>query len=409
MLHRGVLVKNFFVYFVAVLLGASTAHAVTTVTISWQDNASNEDGFTIERATSAAGPFTGVGTVGANVTSYVDTDLPEAATVCYRMNAFNIAGASPYTGVICGITKATLNLTKAGTGNGQVTSSPAGINCTVSCVVQLSGNSIVTLTATAAAGSVFTGWSGNCTGTGSCAVTMNSEMNVTANFNLNGANRGTDYDGDGKTDIAVYRGGNWYIVRSSDGAQTLVQWGGAQDIPVAADYDGDGRSDIAIYRDGTWFIERSSDGAQLSVQWGGTAQDIPVPADYDGDVKADIAVYRNGIWYILRSSDGGITEVQFGGLARDVPVPGDYDGDGKTDIAVYRDGEWNILRSSNGEISAVSFGGLAQDVPVPQDYDGDGKTDMAVYRDGIWFTLRSSDGGIAAMAWGGALQDIPLK
>ena len=104
--------KNFFVYFVAVLLWASTAHAVTTVTISWQDNANNEDGFTIERATSAAGPFTGVGTVGANVTSYVDTNLPEAATVCYRMNAFNIAGASPYTGVICGITKATLNLAK---------------------------------------------------------------------------------------------------------------------------------------------------------------------------------------------------------------------------------------------------------------------------------------------------------
>jgi hypothetical protein len=302
--------KNIFVYFVAVLLWASTAHAVTTVTISWHDNATNEDGFTIERATSAAGPFTGVATVGANVTSYVDTNLPEAATVCYRVNAFNIAGASPYTGVICGITKATVNLGKAGN------------------------------------------W---------------------------------DYDGDGKADIAVYRGGNWYIVRSSDGIQTSVQWGGAaQDIPVAADYDGDGHSDIALYRDGTWFIVRSSDGAQLSVQWGGAAQDIPVPADYDGDVKCDIAVYRNGVWYILRSSDGGITVVELGGLAQDVPVPQDYDGDGKTDIAVYRNGVWYILRSSDGGITVVELGGLAQDVPVPQDYDGDGKTDIAVYRNGVW-------------------------
>ena len=357
--------KNFFVYLVAVLLWASTAHAGTTVTISWQDNVNNEDGFTIERATSAAGPFTGVGTVGANVTSYVDTNLPEAATVCYRMNAFNIAGASPYTEVTCGITKATLNLGKAGTGNGQVTSSPTGINCTVSCVIQLSGNSNVTLTARAADGSVFIGWSGNCTGTGSCTVTMNSEINITANFNLKGANGGTDYDGDGKTDIAVYRDGNWYILRSSDGAQTSVQWGGAaQDIPAAADYDGDGHSDIALYRDGIWYIVRSSDGAQLTFQWGGAAEDIPVPADYDGDVKADIAVYRNGAWYIFRSSDGGMSEVVFGGLAQDIPVPQDYDGDGKTDIAVYRDGSWFILRSSDGGITAVAWGGALQDIPL---------------------------------------------
>jgi hypothetical protein len=64
---------------------------------------------------------------------------------------------------------------------------------------------------------------------------------------------------------------------------------------ASVDFDGDDRSDSAIYRDGAWFILRSSDGGVMSLEWG-SAGDIPVPADYDGEGKADIAVYRNGVW-----------------------------------------------------------------------------------------------------------------
>ncbi len=219
-----------------------------------------------------------------------------------------------------------------------------------------------------------------------------------------------DYDGDGKVDIAVYRDGSWFIRRSSDGGATIVGWGGlAQDIPVPADYDGDGKVDIAVYRDGSWFIRRSSDGGTTIVGWGGLAQDIPVPADYDGDGKVDIAVYRDGTWFIRRSSDGGTTIVGWGGLAQDISVPADYDGDGKVDIAVYRDGTWFIRRSSDGGTTIVGWGGLAQDIPVPADYDGDGKVDIAVYRDGTWFIRRSSDGGAMIVGWGGLAQDVPLN
>jgi glucan-binding YG repeat protein len=219
-----------------------------------------------------------------------------------------------------------------------------------------------------------------------------------------------DYDGDGKTDIAVYRTGAWYILRSSDGGVTATGFGGlAQDVPVPADYDGDGKTDIAVYRNGAWYILRSSDGGVTATGFGGLAQDIPVPADYDGDGKTDIAVYRNGAWYILRSSDGGVTATGFGGMPQDIPIPADYDGDGKTDIAVYRNGAWYILRSSDGGVTTTGFGGLAQDVPVPADYDGDGKADIAVYRTGAWYILRSSDGGVTATGFGGLPQDIPLN
>ena len=174
-----------------------------------------------------------------------------------------------------------------------------------------------------------------------------------------------DLDGDGITDIGVYRDGTWFIRRSSDEGLTTIIWGGApQDIPVPGDYDGDGKTDIALYRDGTWFIRRSSDNLEPVVIWGGAPQDIPVPRDYDGDGKADIAVYRDGTWFIRRSSDGGEPVVIWGGAPRDIPVPRDYDGDGKADIAVYRDGTWFIRRSSDDLEPVVVWGGAPQDIPL---------------------------------------------
>jgi peptidyl-Asp metalloendopeptidase len=238
------------------------------------------------------------------------------------------------------------------------------------------------------------------------AASLNATAFTVANWRVQIDNPlvAVDFDGDGRSDITVYRNGAWFILRSSDGGMTSVGWGIAQDIPVAADYDGDGKTDIAVYRSGDWFIHRSSDGGMMAVGWG-IAQDLPVPRDYDGDGKTDIAVYRGGDWFVHRSSDGGVMAVGWG-IAQDVPVPRDYDGDGKTDIAVYRNGDWFIHRSSDGGVMAVGWG-IAQDVPVPADYDGDGKTDIAVYRNGTWFIHRSSDGGVTTVGWGSA-QDLPV-
>jgi hypothetical protein len=78
----------------------------------------------------------------------------------------------------------TLTVAEAGTGTGQVTSSPAGINCSASsnqCAAPFAMGSQVTLTASASAGSSFTGWSGDgCTGTGTCQVTLATNTTVTA-------------------------------------------------------------------------------------------------------------------------------------------------------------------------------------------------------------------------------------
>lgn len=199
-----------------------------------------------------------------------------------------------------------------------------------------------------------------------------------------------DYDGDRKTDIAVFRDGTWYLLRSQAGFGQ-IQFGLAGDVPAPSDTDGDGRAEIAVYRAGTWYSFNLATG-QIGINQFGLAGDVPVVGDYDGDGRADQAVYRAGVWHLNRSSLG-YAVIQFG-LASDKPVQADYDGDGKTDLAVFRDGVWYLLQSANG-FAAFQWG-ISTDMPAPADYDGDGKDDPAIYRDGVWWIQRSTNGLLIA-------------
>ncbi|HEX5375798.1 MAG TPA: hypothetical protein VFW48_06545 [Solirubrobacterales bacterium] len=84
--------------------------------------------------------------------------------------------------VFTAVGQRTLTVSRVGTGRGTVTSSPTGIDCGGACEAGFGVGTKVTLTATAAAGSRFAGFSGACTGTGSCRVTMDEAREVTVAF-----------------------------------------------------------------------------------------------------------------------------------------------------------------------------------------------------------------------------------
>src|SRR5262249_23762119 len=95
---------------------------------------------------------------------------------------------SPNTAVLTIVdneTPPSFTLTVSTRGNGDVTSVPAGINCGTDCSESYAAGTSVTLTPIPGPNFNFVGWSGDCTGTGSCVVTMDAAKAVIATFRRN--------------------------------------------------------------------------------------------------------------------------------------------------------------------------------------------------------------------------------
>ena len=230
-----------------------------------------------------------------------------------------------------------------------------------------------------------------------------------------------DYDGDKKTDIAVWREdasnpdlSYLFILQSSTNTLRVAQFGRISDVPtLSGDWDGDGKADPTVFRDTgagqTYFYYAPSTQPTVkfvSVPWG-ISGDKPVRGDFDGDGKQDAAVFRpsNGVWYILQSSNNQL-KADGWGSSGDKLIAADYDGDGKTDLAVLRNAVWYIRQSSDSRNKIVNWG-LSSDTAVPSDYDGDGRTDIAVYRNGTWYIIQSINSQIRYANFG-TTGDIPI-
>ena len=135
----------------------------------------------------------GTGNVVSGVTFIWNSNNQGAATVDTTGLATGVgAGSATITassGGINGVANLSVNqvthsltVTPAGAGSGMITSAPPGINCGGTCSANFASGTQVVLTATANLGSTFTGWSGGCSGTGTCSLTIDADKTVTATF-----------------------------------------------------------------------------------------------------------------------------------------------------------------------------------------------------------------------------------
>ena len=133
------------------------------------------------------------------------------------------------------------NLNTTVSGSGAITSNPSGISCGADCSETYPTGTPVTLTATPASDCTFAGWSGDCTGSGSCVVQMNSNKSVTASFSQNAVKYrlNTSKTGNGTvtvdpagtscgTNCSEYTTGTPVTVTATaDSGYTFTAWSGA--------------------------------------------------------------------------------------------------------------------------------------------------------------------------------------
>ncbi|WP_169973930.1 FG-GAP repeat domain-containing protein [Tautonia rosea] len=278
-----------------------------------------------------------------------------------------------------------------------------------------------------------------------------------------------DFDGDGKTDVAVVdpfarlfnspspNATEWIIRLSTTDQLRRVPFGGpgSLDRPAPADFDGDGRTDIATFRANSdlvpgaaqWFILPSLSNSAFSVVFGAPGgTDLPAPDDYDGDGRADIVTFRpvrtpqdvsNGVpnaaqWFILPSVSNDLTfserrgafGILFGASGNaDQPSPADFNGDGRAEIVGFRSNsdlnpgsaDWFILQSSPPS-PGFSNGigrtfGVANEIAAVADYTGDGTPDLTVFNrsTGVWTIRSGTDGPTQSITFNHPLgQAVPV-
>jgi hypothetical protein len=178
------------VIFLALCFFLSPTNSIAgQATLAWDppDIATDVTGYMIHYGTAAGAYSQGID-VG-NMTSYTVSNLIEGKTYYFAVTAYNAGGyQSIYSnevfkevGILMPPPQYALVILNPGPGQGAVLG--PGINCGDTCLAVYNPDTVVSLSATAASGSTFDGWSGGgCSGTGLCTITMNANTDITANF-----------------------------------------------------------------------------------------------------------------------------------------------------------------------------------------------------------------------------------
>ena len=281
----------------------------------------------------------------------------------------------------------------------------------------LRSDTVVTLTATSAAGSTFArGNSAVCTNSAatiaaskSCAATSQTAANQLI------------------TKIGVFRPdtGEWFLDRSGNGQwdgcsvdTCITLFGQPGDLPAIGSWSGAGTISIGTFNPtvGMWQLDRNGNG-----RWDGCAVDtcitsfgqpgdLPATRGITGFTEIIIGTFQpqQGLWKFDLNRNNtfdncSIDECDdnFGALG-DIPVVGDWNGSGTEEIGVFRPstGEWFLDVNGNGQWDGcpvdkcIEHFGAGDDFPVVGDWSGTGEVRIGVFRPstGEWFLDMNGNG-----------------
>jgi hypothetical protein len=340
-----------------------------------------------------------------------------------------------------------LTVVKAGTGSGTVTAT--GINCGSDCSHVVNSGTQVALTATAAAGSTFAGWTG--TGCTSGTVTVNGNMTCTATFNVStftltvakagtgsGTVTGTGINCGNDCSEVVNRGTTVALTATPIAESIFLGWIGTGcgtgtvilngNMTCTAIFNSMALMDrIGLYRPSTgeWFLDLDGnsawDGCQvdLCIQSFGAAAALPVVGAWDATGLSQLGLFFPATqdWHL----DGNANETWEGcgvdictgpfGEAGDMPVAGRWTFGDYDRLGVFRPGTgyWFLDTNYDGSLSSCRIDECKYlsayvngDLPVVGDWNGAGVTRLGLFRPttGEWFLDKNGN-----KSWNGCSED----
>ncbi|MDO4587747.1 MAG: SdrD B-like domain-containing protein [Planctomycetia bacterium] len=120
----------------------------------------------------------------------------------------------------------------------------------------------------------------------------------------------------------------------------VFEYGNEGDLAITGDWNGDGISEIGVYRHGEWFLDVNGNGrwdeGDLRISNFGEKGFLPVVGDFNSDGIDELGLFKDGKWFLDTNRDYKTdTEFLFG-RSGDRPVTGDFNGDGEVEFGVYR-------------------------------------------------------------------------
>ena len=330
---------------------------------------------------------------------FLDAALPFGTSWTNPLNGVTVqVGMGTGTGVEVTVFCLDLAVSKAGTGSGTVTSSPQGIDCGATCWASFGQGSTVVLTAIPDPGSSFSGWSGACTGTGACSVTIGPSKYVGATFadatppdttidsgpsgrvddsSATFTFSGSDPGGSGVASFSCrLDSGSWGACTSPNAYTSLADGGHTFEVKAT---DAAGNTDPTPAQRTWWIGPPTNDSFSSPFILSGTSAsrtgDTNVGATREtGEPAHAQATGGHSVWYRWKPANPGATVIDTCGSDFDT-VLGVYAGssvDALTEVASNDD-------SSCGDPSQVSFtatGGTTYQIAVDGYYGNTGSIDL---------------------------------